>query len=1261
MTKTIINSSFVLHLILSCVGNVSAGDWPMWRYDAGRTASTPDSLPAELRMRWVHEFPSPDPAWPEEPRLDFDSVYEPVVKGKTLFVCLSRNDKLVAVDTETGQQKWAFHADGPMRFAPVAWKDRVIAVSDDGSLYCLDAVDGRVCWTFRGAASDQRVLGNGRLISTWPARGGPVLADGTIYFACGIWPFMGVFIHAIDAESGEPIWINDGSGAQYAPHPHGASAFGGVAPQGYLAVANDVLIVPSGRSRPAGVNRHTGELLYFDTGWKGGNCRVAGMGPYFLNGSYLFEAATGQLGFNLSTGRRDAWDARLVLADKTGYTAEQNALFAYDLSNIQFPANVSDKRKHDYEYRQFEGRVLKPKRLDVAADVVWIKAGSRLYTSRGRTVTTVELPEGLPSWTTDVEGSIGSMIAADRKLFVTTREGRLYCYADTESSHVGRTTSRTPTDGSSRAIARTRKPAMKRPAVDPLSVPPTDHWAHRAEQILSATAVNEGYCLVWGLESGRLLEELVRRSQFQVVGVDTDERRVAALRRKLDALKLYGRRAAVHVGSPSSFPFPPYLANLIVSENIERAGLNEADFLPRIFAPLRPYGGVACLEVPPERRPALLDRIKAARLPGGEARTFHDYCLLTRRGPLPGAIDWTHQGADSGNSRASMDQRVKLPMGVLWFGGPAGGDQFWDRHAGAPRPQVAGGRLIAAGPGTLHAVDAYTGRILWKRNLPGFGNPIPKNQGSDHVYSPRAAFLLGGHYVSLEDGIYVRLGRKCLRLDPANGATMSTFELPDDAVWGFITVWKNLLVAGASPLAISDLEDAKKPGYQQIFKPGKHPWNQTSSQRLVVMDRITGKVLWKRNAAHGFRHSAIVVGNGRVFCIDRLPLDVVAKMKRRGDSPSEDPVLIAIDARSGRTIWRTTKDVTGSWLAYSEGHDCLVQGLDRLTAGGDYKAAFKMVVYRGEDGAVQWAKPQTVGAAACMLRGDEIILGYRGLDLQTGETRWSGFSRTKGCDVPLAAADLLLFRSSMAGYLDLKNHSGTGNWGGFRSACNGSLIAANGVLCAVKSAQGCDCNVPNQTSLALVHMPNVEIWSHGGRRSKGQNIGINLGAPGDRLSDDGTFWIDFPSVGGRSPDVPVSITPENPHWFRRHSSWIQGETLPWVAASGVEGLRKITITPDGKTEAATVRLYFLEIANSEPGARVFSISIQGREVLPDFDIVHSAGRPFRVVTREFKNITIDEELSIVLEPCGPSMSAEPILCGVEMILDSTDQSGIQKP
>jgi len=222
-------------------------DWPMWRYDANRSASSPQKLPRKLYLQWVREYPNLTQAW-EDPLnqdlMQFDKVYEPVVQGKTLFIGSNASDRVVALDTETGKENWAFYVDGPVRFPPVASNGKVYFVSDDGYLYCVDAQKGNLVWKFRGGPSDRKILGNSRLISTWPARGGPVLKDGIIYFAAGIWPFMGIFIYALDADTGTIIWENDSTGPIYMLQPHNSPSYAGVAPQGNLVVAGDKLLVP---------------------------------------------------------------------------------------------------------------------------------------------------------------------------------------------------------------------------------------------------------------------------------------------------------------------------------------------------------------------------------------------------------------------------------------------------------------------------------------------------------------------------------------------------------------------------------------------------------------------------------------------------------------------------------------------------------------------------------------------------------------------------------------------------------------------------------------------------------------------------------------------------------------------------------------------------------------------------------------------------------------------------------------------------------
>ncbi|MDA1052340.1 MAG: PQQ-binding-like beta-propeller repeat protein [Planctomycetota bacterium] len=254
---------FAAAFLLLVVNFVSAADWPMWRHDAARSAESDELLPDDLQLLWMRELPKLKPAFRTK-RLQFDATYEPVVLGKTMFVGSSFNDSVTAFETETGRERWRFYTDGPVRFAPVAWRDRLFVGSDDGHVYCLNVTDGKLLWKLRAVPSRRKVLGNGRLISLWPVRGGLVLDDEKLYFAAGVWSFEGVFVYCIDAATGEVKWRNDESGNVYGMHPHGAEAFGGVTPQGYLVVNGDELVVPCGQAYPATFDLATGKLKQFE-------------------------------------------------------------------------------------------------------------------------------------------------------------------------------------------------------------------------------------------------------------------------------------------------------------------------------------------------------------------------------------------------------------------------------------------------------------------------------------------------------------------------------------------------------------------------------------------------------------------------------------------------------------------------------------------------------------------------------------------------------------------------------------------------------------------------------------------------------------------------------------------------------------------------------------------------------------------------------------------------------------------------------------
>lgn len=1214
--------------IYSCACTYAA-DWPMWRCDAGRTAVTSEQLPAELYLRWVREFPVPRPAWRDKSneRLFFDVSYEPVVMGNTLFVPSMVADSVTAYDTGTGVEKWRFYTDGPVRFAPVAHKDKLYIVSDDGYLYCLNAQTGALIWNFRGGPADRKVIGNDRLVGMWPARGGPVLYDEKIYFAAGIWPFMGIFIHALDAETGKVVWTNSGSGSTYIRQPHDAPAFAGVAPQGYLAVGGDRLLVSGGRSVPAAYDRKTGKLLYYRLadGWKCGAHAVTAVGEWFVNDAILYQAEDGKLLVPVGNG---------ICTPNAVYSLRGGQLVAAGLP----PVEIDYTDKNGGKRKRVE---LKPRwraALDPAPEKLFLRAGSRLYGGRNDgTLVAIDLPEdgaAAVSWRGRVEGIPWSMLAAGGNLFVVTKNGHLYCFSAKKGA---------PTNYSLGKSSESR-------------VDTAGGWPSKAKKILDICGVNDGYCILLGVGSGRLIGELAGQSAFHIIGIDRDAKMIDTLRRKFDAAGLYGKRIHLLRGDPFAYAFPPYLASLIVS--VEGAGFTLKNVLAKtLFQFLRPYGGLGCFSVPAAKHRNFKRWVTKAKLDNAEVKRAGGFALLRRAGALPGSAVWTHQYADSANSVVSKDKLVKVPLGLLWFGGPTN-DKILPRHGHGPSPQVVGGRLFIEGPDILRAVDVYTGRLLWERELKGLGKFY------DYTNHQPGANEIGSNYVSVEDGVYVMLPHSCLRLVPDTGGTAKEFALPaqndeESARWGFITVWKDLLIATASPISIQ-IEGALK----DISGVKANTDYASSSRMLVVMDRHSGKLLWSRRARYSFRHNAIAVAADKIFCIDGMSERKLAAMKRWGYDTRDKPTLYALEARTGKVVWKTDENVFGTWLGYSEEHNVLLQAGSASRDRATDEVGQGMVVYKGADGSALWKNNEKYGGP-CMLHHNTIITQGFAFDLLTGKRRtrkhpltgeaipWT-FSRNYGCNTVIASECLITFRSGAAGYFDLEHDGGTGNLGGFKSGCTSNLIVADGVLNAPDYTRTCTCSYQNQASLAVIHMPEVEMWTFnrfGKTSARIRRIGINFGAPGDRRSENGTLWLDYPSAGSPSPDISVDV--EDGKYFRHHTSLMKGEGLVWVASSGIIGAKRITITlsKDAKDKYRyTVRLHFAEVEDMRPGQRIFSISLQGQEVLKGLDVAREAGGAGRCMVKEFKGVVVEDTLQIAMTPAADKKGSS-VLCGVEIVAE----------
>ena len=1252
-------------LVPDRLGFGSDTEWPTWRGDAARSGTTTQVLTVPLQLHWTRHLPTPRPAWPDEQgKVRFDASYEPVVARGLVFVPGSADDTLTALNLEDGRIVWRHFADGPVRFAPVLQGDRLLFVSDDGCLTCLQADHGAVIWKRRGGPDGRKVLGNDRLVSMWLARGAPVVFGQTVYWAAGIWPFMGIFVEAVDIASGKVVWTNSGSGSEYLVQQHNSPAFAGIAPQGYLVANEQYLLVSGGMTVPAVLERATGKFLYYRPGDRELGKDVGGyevlLGPdWFSTRGRLHVLADGE-------PRAEA-PVDLIGLDAVWGVAGKHVVVSQTRIEqyIETSVDKTGKETQTTKYRLPEQfRVGLP---DGISRLHARLANGLLASDDNGRVALLELPRpGSETvsiqWETTVDGRLWALVVADKRLVTVDRSGTLRCYGPPRSDLSDPRVYHDPDT--------TNHPA---PSATPESV---------SDMTLSLemTTARQGYAV---LDQPRSVDELwpwIEQTRFHVLALVADEQRVESLRNELRDLGVLASRVAVVRGDLRSARLPPYLAEVLVTANaqIPDGPLPDArrPYLEAVFTALRPYSGLAVIKCPAEVGAAYARCFDAYKeqvtVSSSDSRLF-----VRRTGPPPGSGTWTSQNGDAGNTLVSQETNVKTPMGVLWFGGPSNREVL-PRHGHGPTPQVIGGRLFIEGRDMLRAVDVYTGQLLWQREFKDVGLFF---ENTDHHPGANA---IGGNYVCTDDSVYLAWGRRCLRLDPATGATLAEFTLPPDEsgpepYWGYLGVWDDYLIAGSSPMLLYALAPGEKKDdddKEQLKRevPLFARFGE-GSRRLIVMNRLTGQVHWTRDAQFNFRHNAIAIGDGKLFCLDRMTEQRLAHFRRRGVVSTADFFLYALDLSDGRVCWQSTDCAFGTWLAYNETNGRLLQGGSKNGDRAADEVGVGLALLDGETGTVLWRNADDYGGPPLFyLR--EIVTQGTAYDQATGqrksrqhpltgeEVAWK-FTRNYGCSTAIGCTNLLTFRSAAAGFFDLTNDGGTGNWGGFRSSCTSNLIAADGVLNAPDYTRTCTCSYQNQCSLALIHMPDVEAWTFNSVRSGADRIrrlGINFGAPGDRRTDDGTLWLDFPSVGGPSPDVPLSIHGDALTYFREHSLRVGSQHLPWVFASGVRGARRITIqcANSAKSDVSplpcSVRLYWRSADGQELQRMVTSsVQVTGAQQSCTCEEVATTETNTACLVQQWRDVPVKNQLEIDVRPIAGSdpttLQERPLLCGIEIVAE----------
>ncbi len=1264
--------------------------WPTYLHDGRRSGVSAEAIAAPLGLRWTFvPHRTPTRAWGEPqptpvegnlelPRLRFDDAFHAVAADGLVCFASSADDTVYALDAETGRIRWEFAAEAPFRLAPTLWEGKVYAGCDDGRVYCLDGATGTPVWTFEARPGGDLVLGHGRMMSLWPVRTGVLIDNGVAYFTAGLFPGEELYLCALDARTGAPIWKND---------TYAQGGKGTVSPQGYMVASKDVLFVPSGRAMPAAFSRADGALLFHrNFNWRSiglfGGTYTQLAGDLLLNGTeqiLAVRAGDGQLLFTddarclvLDAGRVYVLNGKeLACYEEKTWAAVRTELLALKsqidaqrgVVNSLRTRSTNDKALAD----QFAQALAKAEqlavkragllaRLDEAThwraacaltDCLVLAKDTALAGGEGAVMA---FAGGRRVWDAEVEGRARSIAVCDGRVLVSTDRGAIMCFGQ----------------GAGRDAARVRQEK----SADPLPADAAGAACAKAvERVIRESGVVRGFALIAGDESVRCALELSRRTALVSHVIEPDAARADAARRALCAAGVYGDRAVALRLPYTAITCADYFANLIMCTPVDgKIPLAPAEVLRM----LKPCGGVAFVGLVGEQADfpgaalgnwtSWMAGLKAeieARGDRGTTVEVHDTYLKAVRGALKGAGTWLHQYGDPGNTACGDDERIRGPLGVLWFGEPGPG-RMPSRHSSNVAPLAAGGRMFVQGENVVMAYDAYNGLSLWERELPGALRLNTKLEASNIAAS--------------EDGVFVVIGDKCLLLDAAGGATRREYAMPPAAAggaqrWGFVACAGDMLI-------------------------GSRMTANYHADRLFALDRANGAVRWVHDGKR-IMHATIAIGDGRVYFVDRELPDALKEEALR-DVPAETRVdrlgkpvppdvrlVVALDLRGGAKAWARPQYVA----------DCVAIG----SAGGDLTAMYargvlvlcgqpwnghfwqefyagefsrrSIIVLDGADGSLRWSDRKGYRSRPLIV-GDTIIAEPWAHDLATGEVRrrphpvtgaseWWQISRPgHHCGCMAAAPHMLFFRSGTTAFYDLDADFGTVHFGAHRIGCWINCVPANGVVLAPEASSGCVCPFALHTTITFAPRAESRLWgvaSAPGSLTPVQRLAVTFGAPGDRRDSRGTLWLAYPRPGNDRLvlQIPIGtiVLPGGGFAFRTVQGLDDGDD--WLFASRGLGVTRYMVPVNGADAAPgefTVAMYFAELDGAAPGERVFDVELQGRTAAEKLDVAAEAGGPCKGLVKEWQGVIAGAALHVglVQRGTGPVRTAAPILSAIRI-------------